>query len=204
MLLGDAGLDGGKGTNIYFGHSIKQLTYALFKKKLLDELTGKDSRVKFLAVDGKYPSVRVYPKICLETKEAVAICYADRKKVVTRNALDHLTLQGLAIWFMDDGCCSIGWHNGTNGKVRNGLKTTLNTYLGRENNQQVIDYFRDVWGLVWYNNLSKGKYRLGMGTHESRRLFSLLRPFIIPEMQYKLKRSASELHGTSYVLEGVG
>ena len=191
MLLGDAGLT--TSNNIYYGHSIKQKEYALFKKQLLDNITGKDSHISYITQYG-YDAIRVYPKTSDIIKETISLLYINRKKNITKSVLDKVTLQGLAIWFMDDGSCSVGKHNGI---PNGGLKVTLNTYLTLENNQELIEYFRDVWQINWYNNYSKGKYRLGMGTKESRKFFDLIKPYVIPEMQYKLKKSISELHGAS-------
>lgn len=193
MLLGDAGLHS-EWNKIYFGQSIKQIEYALFKKKLLEEITGKSVHTAFINQNG-YDGIRVFPKVHPIITDVISKLYVGRRKIITRDALNNLTLQGIAIWFMDDGSCSIAKHKGI---LNGGLKVTLNTYLPFEDNQILIDYFKERWGITWYNNYSKGFYRLGMGTMESRKLFPLIEPYIIPEMKYKLKKSISELNGQPF------
>jgi len=122
MLLGDAGKHD---NNFYFGHSIKQKEYALFKANLLSEITGKETTIKYLVhhLNGKsYESINVYPKITDEIKELVGCMYQGNRKRVTPEILNYLTLEGIALWYMDDGSMSEaydkkGW--------RHGIKTTL-------------------------------------------------------------------------------
>lgn len=52
-----------------------------------------------------------------------------------------------------------------------GAEITLNTYLTAEENQVIIDFFQNQFGITWKLNKSKGKYRLRMGKKEAMKFF---------------------------------
>ena len=110
-------------------------------------------------------------------------CAKNRIKTIPLKALNRLTPLAIAIWWMDDGSlCK---------KVRNGKvhawELYLNTYLSKEENQIIIDYFQNKWNVKWNLNLSKGKYRLRCSTREGRKFLTIIRPIVsqIKCMQYK-------------------
>jgi hypothetical protein len=178
MLLGD----GGKSkNNFYIRHCRRQREYALFKASLLEEITGKKVNVRFGVTNG-FENVTVEPRLTPLIRVLVKELYRDGQKAVSREFLDKLTLQGVAIWFMDDGSRSFKRQNG---KVHS-MEVTLNTYLSKEENEVIIGYFIEVWGVKWGLNRSKGKWRLRMGTREGRRFFELISPFVIESMRYKI------------------
>ena len=179
MLLGD----GGKCKNNFFiQHSTKQREYALFKKELLEIITGASVNTRQWRSKQGYEILRVEPKLIPLTRVMVKRCYQNGVKTFSRKFLEYLTLQGLAIWFMDDGSKSF---KKVGNKVH-AVEVTLNTYLSKEENQIIIDYFKEKWDINWGLNKSKDKYRLRMGTCEARRFFSLIEPFIIDSMRYKI------------------
>ncbi len=179
MLLGD----GGRCRNNFFiQHSTKQLPYALFKKELLESITGKVVNTRSWLTKEGYGLIRIEPKLCPLTRVMVKRCYRDNIKTVSQNFLQYLTLQGIAIWFMDDGSKSF---KKKDGRVH-AVEVTLNTYLSKEENETIIAYFAERWDVNWGLNKSKGSFRLRMGTHEARKFFGLLEPYIIPSMKYKV------------------
>lgn len=179
MLLGD----GGRCRNNFFiQHSTKQTEYALFKKELLEIITGKPVNTRQRVTRQGFELFRIEPKLIPLTRVMVKRCYKNGVKTFSREFLEYLTLQGLAIWFMDDGSKSFK-------KIRSkvhAVEVTLNTYLSKEENEIIIDYFKERWDVNWGLNKSKDKYRLRMGTCEARRFFSLIEPFIIDSMRYKI------------------
>lgn len=68
------------------------------------------------------------------------ILYKPNKRIAQRKLLNRLTPLGLAIWYMDDG--------GLSQKKRNGViyanELMLNTWLQKDDNQIIIDYFKEV------------------------------------------------------------
>jgi hypothetical protein len=83
---------------------------------------------------------------------------------------------------MDDGSKSF---KRKNGRIH-AMEVTLNTYLPKENNEVIINYFQEVWGIKWGLNKSKGTWRLRMGTQEGRRFFDLISPVVLDSMRYKI------------------
>ncbi len=179
LLLGDGGRTK---NNIYICHSVKQKEYALFKKKLLEEITGKDVNERERTNRKGYSYIRIEPKQIPLTKRLVKLAYPEGKKVITRQFLNYLTIESIALWFMDDGSKSF---KKKNGKIH-AAEVTLNTYLSKEENEIIIQYFEEVWGIKWGLNKSKGWYRLRMGTKEARKFFAMIEKYVHPSMKYKI------------------
>lgn len=179
MLLGDAGKCK---NNLSIQHSTKQIEYAHFKKQLLERITRKVVNTRQWITKEGYGLIRIEPRLVPLTRVMVKRCYRNNTKTITREFLEHLTLQGIAIWFMDDGSKSFKRRGGR----IHAVEVTLNTYLPREENEIIISYFKERWGIQWGLNKSKGTYRLRMGTHEARKFFNLIKPFIVDSMKYKI------------------
>lgn len=198
MLMGD----GSRHNNsLYIGHSEKQLEYALFKKELLERLTGKSVNVRYVVSyskkqDKNYKTVRIYPKQTNLIRNLVALLYSNGHKQITRFLLDRLTPEGIAIWYMDDGSMSV------KKGYAEAVGVTLNTYVPQEINRVIIQYFKEKWNVDWILNRSKNSWRLHMGTKAARRFFPIIEPFIHPSMYYKVAplysiNSVNELHDLS-------
>lgn len=183
LLIGDGGRTK---NNLYIAHSHKQKPYALFKADLLAQITNKSVNVRDGYAKG-YSYVRVEPRLIPLTKRLVRELYSDGKKKLTRKFLDYLSIESIAIWFMDDGSKSFKKHNG---KIH-AVEVTLNTYLSKEENEIIILYFKEVWGINWGLNKSKNWYRLRMGTREARKFFVLIGPYIHPSLNYKIQLTYS-------------
>jgi len=197
MLLGDGSKKGYN--NMYIGHSTKQQEYALFKKGLLERITNKPVHVRYIS-QGKYNSIRIYPKLCIEVAEVVGMLYQTGRKVITESLLDILTAEGIALWYMDDGSNSVKYH----GDKFGGINVTLNTYTPLDETQLIANYFASGWGIQWHVNRDyrfEDSWYLSMGTKEGRKFFDILVPYIIPSMQYKLRQSLDELHKPPHVGE---
>lgn len=179
LLLGDAGRCR---NNFYIAHSTKQIEYALFKKELLERITGKPVNTRQWITKDGYETIRIEPKLIPLTRVLVKKCYQNEDKPFSKNFLSYLTLQGLAIWFMDDGSKSFK----RIGDKIHGVEITLNTYLSKEGNEIIITYFKEKWNIQWGLNKSKNSYRLRMGTQEGRKYFNLIEPYIIDSMRYKI------------------
>lgn len=179
MLLGDGGRCK---NNFYIAHSTKQIEYALFKRELLEFITGKQVNIRQRKNNYGYETIVIEPKLIPLTRVLVKKCYKDGIKTFSAKFLNYLTLQGLAIWFMDDGSKSFK----RVGDRIHSVEVTLNTYLSKEENEIIISYFKERWGISWGLNKSKGRYRLRMGTREARIFFNLIEPLMIDSMRYKI------------------
>lgn len=179
MLLGDAGRCR---NNFYIAHSTKQTEYALFKRDLLELITNKQVNTRQWKTKYGYETIRIEPKLIPLTRVMVKKCYQNGVKSFSEKFLNYLTLQGIAIWFMDDGSKSFK----RVGDRIHAVEVTLNTYLSKGENEVIISYFKEKWNIQWGLNKSRNKYRLRMGTQESRKFFNLVEPYIIDSMRYKI------------------
>ena len=179
-LCGDCGR---KQLRLYCGQSVKQKDWFDFKKKRFEKIFNQSFK------EYKYD----YPKYGTSvyqfttntndlTKYLINLFYLNDKKIISKEALEQLTLEGIAWWYMDDGSMSI---KKMDGKPR-GAEITLNTYLTAEENQTIIDFFQNQYNITWKLNKSKGKYRLRMGKKEGKKFFALIEPYIIDSMKYKI------------------
>ena len=183
MTLGDGCIraEGSLGVK----HSTRQAEYLRHKAEIVQWL---QRRPVHIAEREDNTTFGVFPSIGFITQERPLykrlrkLMYPSGVKTITRKALDYLDVRGLAIWFMDDGSTSVKKRNGK----AHSTETTLNTYCSKDENQVVIDYFNDVWGVSWGFNKSRDRWRLRMGTQGGRAFARLIEPHIIPSMRYKI------------------
>jgi len=186
MLLGHGGRCK---NNFYILNSPKQESYLLFKKQVLEQITGKPVTIRQWINPRGYSQIRIEPRLTPLIRVLVKKLYKGGNKVISKKFLNLLTPQGIAIWFMDDGSKSF---KKKNGKVH-ALEVTLNTYVLKEENEIIISYFSEVWGFKWGLNKSKDNYRLRMGTAEGKRFFSFINSYIHESMLYKVQTSQNTM-----------
>lgn len=184
MAIGDGHLcrdSYSKSGKIVIRHSTKQIEWLYKKHKLIISLIGghKPKIVEFN--NSGYPGV-YFSKTSKYFRVLRKWLYPNGIKFISRFLLDKLDLEGIAIWYMDDGGLSAKRRNG---KVH-AYELFLNTHLSRENNQIIIDYFNEVWNVKFQQVKNKGSYRLRMSTLEIRKFLPLIEKYIIPSMQYKV------------------
>jgi hypothetical protein len=179
MLLGDGSIS--KFNTMKFTHSQKQEEYALWKRDILQTFQNSELRLVSINNNG-YPGFRLETRSCPLFRILRKKFYKTGQKKVSRKILDQLTLLGIAIWYQDDGSLSAKKRNG---KIHS-YDLTLNTYWTKEDCQIAIDYFKEIWNVNWGLSKSKGKYRLRMGTIEGRKFLSLISPFVVESMRYKI------------------
>jgi hypothetical protein len=191
MMLGDGclSLSGGKNAFIRIQHSEKQKEYLESKANLLRELT--DVNVYEIKPSGKKNpntnyacKTRRHP-LYTRTREIV---YKEKRKTVTSTWLNWLDERGLAIWFMDDGSLTKSYRTNKSGNRviyrRECLFATCSFTLSE--NQLLVDYLLERFGLQ-SRILMKGKYpHIKIMTESANLMFDLIRPYIVPCMDYKL------------------
>lgn len=108
--------------------------------------------------------------------EMYNMCYPNRIKTVTQEWLDKITPRGLAFWFMDDG---------TNSGV---LATNSFSY---EEVLLIKNWFKDKYNINTSINTHKVKsgvqYTIYILTDSRPTFYNLVKPYIIPSMEYKFK-----------------
>lgn len=108
--------------------------------------------------------------------------YKNKTKSISRYLLNFLTEEAIAVWYMDDGSLS---YKKRDGEIH-AREFTLNTYLSLEENQIIVDYFKEAWSIEFKIVKSKNHYRLRCGGREGWKLIKLIKPYIVPCMLYKI------------------
>ena len=171
-------------------HSTKQEEFITYKRDLLHSLIGgKKPKLHYFKNNG-YTGIR-FQKASKYYRILKKWLYVDGKKHISRFLLNKLTLEAIAIWYMDDG--------GLSPKLRNGkihaYELFLNTHVSKEENQIIIDYFKETWDIQFHQVKNKGSYRLRMSTREIRKFLPMIEGFIIPSMKYKSTMIAPQVRG---------
>lgn len=182
MVIGDGHLKKNE-AGISITHNEKQLQLLMYKKTLLELILNCKS------INIRKVKPNKYNTTCYTIEKGHKYfrilrkwIYKNDKKYLSRKILNMLDLPAIAIWYMDDGSLSA---KKKNGKIC-AYELTLNTYLSKEENQIIIDYFKEMWNVQFGLNKSKGLYRLRMGTKEARKFSTLIKNYVIDCMEYKL------------------
>jgi recombination protein RecA len=190
MLLGDGCLKtkAYKDSTYYeyvICHSTKQQAYLEYKLNLFHSLVG-----------GKKPNIS-YENTKLGNSCRFSRCHKDfrflhkalysknNKKFITRQVLDWLNEQSLAIWYMDDGGLKPSFR--VDGTISS-CQMTLATYCSEDQADIIITWFKDKYQIYVKKLFHKKSqsYYLSFNTTEGRKFESLISPYIIPSMEYKL------------------
>ena len=193
MLLGDGTISN---NNVFkLSHGYKQKEYLEWKINLLNEYGIKNNGLKeYISTCGYNLGFLVYysqMSITPFIKVLRRIIYKPKKNYANRKLLNRLDSLGLAIWYMDDGHINI---RKTNDKIH-GFYIKIATCLTKENNQIIIDYFKEVWNISFYQ-FKEGKetYSLCCGTQEGLKFIEIVKKHIesCPSMIYKIQYDLSQ------------
>ena len=187
MALGDGYIN--KAGYLSMRHCLKQEDYIWWKYNLLKD--------KLSVVEPYYVSNNGYGAYEFRTHNTRFIkLYRNviygrngKKDIANRKLLNKLTPLGLAIWYMDDG--GLSQKKDENGNIKaNDLM--INTHLSREDNQVIIDYFKEVWDINFTQVKNRGHYRLRCGTIEARKFIKIVLPYVsqVPSMAHKVNVKA--------------
>lgn len=196
MLLGDGTIS----NNYVFklSHGEKQKEYLEWKIKLLNDYGIKNNGLKkYIQTVGYnigstvyYSQMSIVPFI----KVLRRVIYKPVKNYANRKILNRLNPLGIAIWYMDDGCINI---RRTGDKIH-GFYIRIATCLYKDQNQVIIDYFKEVWNISFYQfkegKPGKNTYSLCCGTQEGIKFIELIKPYIesCPSMLYKIQYDLSQ------------
>jgi hypothetical protein len=189
MLLGVAKREG---YNFSMAHRPSQISYLLFKKTLLEQITRKPVSLRERKTLKGDRILSVEPKLIPLSRVLVKKLYPGGVKTITRKFLNVLTPQGIAIWFMDKGGKSF---KKKAGRIH-ALEVTLNTHLSKEANEMIVAYFAEVWGIHWGLSKNQGKYRLRLGTQAGKSVLAFLKPYIHSSMLKKINTSYNKTAAT--------
>ena len=169
-------------------HCESQKEYIEYKKQILDKIIGGKPitihKTKNVVKGKEYHGYTIRKCNKKKLQPIRELLYTqDGHKKFTRDILDKLTLEGIAIWYMDDG--SLSAEKDSNGKIHS-YKLGIATYISKEENEVIQQYFDEMWGIHWNIHKDGDKYRIRMGTQEARKFIQLIKPYVIPSMSYKV------------------
>jgi hypothetical protein len=169
-------------------HSTKQRAYCEFKCALVNQLLGTRATVTVVrnGPGGRYEAAHFtvsHPYF----KMLKGWTYADGKKQFNEVWLDHMTPEGIAVWYMDDGHARRNFNSV--GKVSS-ISTNLATCCPKDEAELIARWFSDHHKIKVSLFPEGGGYSIRMNTEESRLFVHMVQPFIIEPMLYKLAHVA--------------
>lgn len=178
-------------------HSIDQREYLEWKVGLLNKLGIKNNGIKEYISSCGYNKGKgvIYSQLSLNsTIKALRRSVYIPKKTFTRNMLDWLDKQGLAIWFMDDGFININESEQRHGSTQRNIK--ISTCVDKETCNMIIEYFKEKWNVEFRSFLERSKlYSIATRTNEdSDKFISIVKPYVeqVPSLLYKIRNSLTK------------
>jgi recombination protein RecA len=185
MILGDGNLSHCKtsetNSHIDYAHSIKQKEYAIWKAKILENLTSVRITEGISKCKGKeYKKVRVFTKTHPLYTHLWKRFYHNGRKTIDSFLMNQLTPLGLAIWYMDDG--NLNNHE-------NFLTPKLETNCFNVAEHMIMTkVLADKFHLEFRANHLNAKYLyLRLRRRDREKFFDIIREFIHPTMAYKIQ-----------------
>lgn len=188
-------------------HSIKQQAYITWKRDLVYKILGgfktpklSKKTVTLKSINKSYEAIR-FCKVHSYFTYLRKLLYNDNVKQISKEVLDMLSPQGLAIWFMDDG-----WGvtiKDRKGNYTNRLELGIATdSFTKEENEAIIEAIYNKFNI---------KFRLGLkyspstrqplwfirmkSKNEVNKFIELVTPYMIPQMMYKVTpKQDSKIH----------
>ena len=197
-LLGDANLSIQKnGTNacLRMEQGIKQTEWLRWKFDIFQPWINSDKPSMYMnrTTAGKTcPSIKFTTVSTPLFTKHYHIFYNDNVKVVNKAILDKIDALALAVWFQDDG--SFSYNPNTYGTK---MKLATNGFNKHEQ-EMICAYFHSKWNInprICTDRGSKNEtHHLEFRIGEAHALVEIIRPFVIPSLEYKLDARAKEAH----------
>ncbi len=177
IVLGDGYLEPhGRGIRLQVNHSARFKPYVEWKRQELLELGP--SPLHYNDNEG-YPFWRFVTRCHPYLAELRRVFYPSKKKIVPETIGELLTHpKSLAVWFMDDGTCD----------RRQGSVLFETQCFGPDGLDRLKDVLLDTFGVkatVHRSGVGRGQ-RLYITVAEARKLATIVDPFVLPELRYKL------------------
>jgi recombination protein RecA len=186
-LMGDGSLSpnlrGRSGTRFRMGHGAAQAEYLDWKVSLLGNIgCARTSSAK----GAVFADLSPLPELA-ELREAVY--FGDGKKHLSWEYLKALTPLALAVWYMDDGCCTLG-SKGVQERTQGGTGRAeiCVQAMSPGSRERLVDYLRDTRRLdvKLTERGARGMAILQFTTAASEKFQRLIAPYVHPSMEYKL------------------
>lgn len=206
MVLGDGNLNvrtrlkDGKypyvSAELQVKHSLAQKDYCYHKAALVRSMFGGKFALRegVTVVAGKPHKWVSFSKSNSYFRNLRSIMYPEGRKRITQQALDMLSPQGIAIWYMDDGSCRVNVGEKT-GLVTS-CSTSIATMCSESECEQIVLYFGRTHDIEFRPRVSKQqpegrRYYVEANTANSQKFARLVAPYVIPSMLYKLAHVAN-------------
>ena len=187
MLLGDSHIYQDKRTNgllrVIATNGAEQLEYLKYKKSLFGEGSICDAGLGSFGKEkhSYHWNMPVDPYIDMNLKKDF---FVNGKKTITENALNKLTEESLAFWYMDDGCLSHRNRNGQSPSIR------LNTQgFSEEENQLLANLLVNKFGIPCHvtkeKKNSKEYCHIYIDVNGTPTFLSMVTPYMCKSMAYK-------------------
>jgi hypothetical protein len=168
-LLGDGAMRCKTNALLEINHSLHQKSYVDWKFRQLANLVRTPPKAR--ESNGSRIAYRFVTRSLPELTPYFHLFYGTGRKRVPELELSALTL---AVWFMDDGCRS-----------RNAVY--LNTQQYDEASQRaLLRLLNEQWEINGTLNRDKSYYRVRISVEGTRRFASLVEPYLLQELRYKL------------------
>lgn len=199
LCLGDGCINKPRGNgnaSLEIGHSIKQEEYCTWKRDLVYKILGgkKPPKIGYKTIhlkgyENEYHACR-FSKTHPYFTYLRNILYPAGVKTITRELLNKLTPQGIAIWYMDDGSF-YKKDNATGTKsICFDLRISTDSF-SKEEVEIICDYFKEVFGIRFYpyqyHKERKHNWIIRANKEAAIKFIDLIRPYVIPSMRYKIE-----------------
>ncbi len=183
-LLGDGYMN--KSGQLSVFHSIKQEKYVYWLMDLFSKYYKVYPKERICYNNDKTKS---YRQVGFNTESTnynklVRNFFYKPRKRITIKQLNKLSPLGLAIWYMDDG--NLSFIKNKNGEIR-GRQIRISTHsFTYEENEIIVKYFNDRWGIKCKIHKDKGKYIIWMNGSEAKKFLNIIKDYLHESMYYKL------------------
>jgi len=167
-------------------HCARQKEYLEYKARIINSILGGKNTPVVDVNNSGYPGCR-YNKGNKKLKYIYNILYKDGKKYISKNVLNLLTPEGIAIWYMDDGSL---YAQKRNGKIH-AYQMVISTYCDtKEEVEEIISYFDTKYNIKFHIKKNKKKYSLTCNTKEIRKFIKIVEPYVskVNCMKYKIDK----------------
>ena len=190
LIIGDGHIDKGV---VKRGFAIKSVHKDFIDKIHADISSCNTFKLNIRNIKSKIDSKGIHHKECWELRFSSHPYFAKKyhhfyddykNRHITKEAINWLTPNGLANWYMSDGyVCLIGKESGYIHHRRIDICTDR---YSLENIQMICVELKKKFQLE-FNPIKRGKYyRIRLKTESYSRFINLIKPHIVPSMMYKL------------------
>lgn len=186
LILGDGSLqtqNGGKTYRIKFEWGERSKIYLDHVYNLFDEWVLSEPHKKTrISPKGNKITNWGFQTISHEAFNSLAQLFINKKKIITTDLIkNHLTPRGLAYWYMDDGGKLDYNKNSTN----KGVVFNTQSFESKEV-KAMTQQLSEKFNLDCEIRSNKGKKIIVIKSSSYSTFLSLIDPYILPEMRYKL------------------